>query len=155
MIAILEKDVNLGFFFSRNNLPLIGQTVTVRVINQTDGSELLPSTPCPETGEPGYYNFIWTDSNPNPPPVITTQMLVFFDSRSQVFSRSLDLIEKANVISDISAEVFDSDILTAQVFDSDEFTAEIPDQDLTASLEEADDLGATVEDDTLKGSVEC
>lgn len=57
---VFGEDIPLSIFLLKNDKPLSGEIVAVRVINETTQLELLASTPVPESSEPGEYTFLWT-----------------------------------------------------------------------------------------------
>lgn len=95
MNIFIGKDINLGLFFARNNRPLTGQTITVKVIDQNGGAQILADTTVVETSEPGVYNFLWQTVNPTPPPNTETDLIALFKSRFKTFTQSISLIKKS------------------------------------------------------------
>ncbi len=96
----IGQDIPLTTRLLKNNKPDTEQTVTVRVVDQKTGVEVLPSTSAPETIEPGVYTFLWTT-----PPQQERELLAIFDfgprTVSEFFSiRDPSLIETqvANVV---------------------------------------------------------
>ena len=58
---ILGEPIPLRLFFTKNEVPVTGATVTVDVYDETDlGTPLLGSQTCSESGQvPGYYVYDW------------------------------------------------------------------------------------------------
>lgn len=70
---VFGEDIPLTLFLLKNDRPDAGQSVTVRVIDETTQFEYLATTPAPETSEPGEYNFLWTTA-----PELELNLLLIF-----------------------------------------------------------------------------
>ena len=156
MTVFVNEPIQLGLSLLRNRQPLSGETITVRVINQKTGAELLPLVVVPETAEPGVYNFEWNALNANPPPINVIDMQAHFLIRDETYVRCIELRTKTQNSSDLTAEVFDDNELTGVVTDIDDLQATVGDDSLVAEIDEPTELTAEVIDgDTLTGEIEC
>ena len=150
MIALLGKDINLGFFFTRNNQSLTGQNVTVRVVNQAGGNELLAEIACPETSEPGIYNFVWELLNPTPPPLTIVNVIVFFKTRSKTFSKNLSFVQSSEDIAIITAERINRQSDAIMEIEDDKIKMVVDNDDIVIMKVDNDDIIIIeVEDDTI------
>lgn len=155
LLAFTDAPIQLGTVLFKNRKPLGGQTVSVRVIDQKDGAELLPATVVPETAETGIYNFEWNRVNPNPPPINITDLQALFTVRNEVFPELIQLRSKTQNPSDFQATISDTEALKATVLNKDDLQATVEGDSLSASVTD-DSLSATVTDeDTLKGEIPC
>lgn len=67
------ESIPLTIFLLKNDKPLSGENVTVRVIDEVTQFEYLETTIDPETSEPGEYCFLWTTA-----PELELNLLVIF-----------------------------------------------------------------------------
>ena len=152
--VFLDDPINLGATLFKNRQPLTGQTVSVRVIDQNGGAELLPTTNVPVTTEPNVHNFVWNRLNPNPPPIKTSDLVAFFTVKNEIFPELIQLRPKTKDAVDLVATVEDNTELVAVLSEAEDLSAEISDGSITATVEDATELIAVIADDNqLEGEI--
>lgn len=129
---IIGEIIPLTLRVVKNNKPESGLIdMTVRVVDQVDGVEVLASSPVPETAEPGVYTFQWGSA-----PQEERELLALFEfgprTSAEFFRiRRTGLDQPAQII---DVEVFEGPIVSVQVIEDEIVNVEVRDSEVVDIL---------------------
>lgn len=153
MTFFIDEVIPLTLRLTKNGRPISGATVTVRVVNQRDGLEILTSTPVLETIETGVYTFEWGTA-----PGEEIDLLVIFIAQNRDFFEFIKIRRKESVeeIQQVSVEVFQDQVVDVSVVQNDVVNIEVtPDPVVSILVDKDEPVFIDVIQQTVDIIVDC
>lgn len=156
MIAINGSSVILSALLLRNGIPLTGQDVTVSVVQNVDGLEVLAPVALVETVTPGLYSYSWEGATGGP-------FTAIFSHNDIIYSEPIDLLTSGGarpaqeIVAEISVPRLETLLTTPGL------EATISDNQIEGSVESSEEEGIVqanqitgdADTDDIEGTTSC
>lgn len=136
----------------KNNKPDTGLTMTVRVVDQEDGAEVLVSISVPETSESGVYTFLWGSA-----PLEERDLLALFTFGPRTASEFFRIRRRpvAQIIQIAEVEVLQKQLVNVKVLQEQLVNVEVAANEQIDVVITQPEIFVTIEQSTIDVLVKC
>lgn len=152
MDFIIGEIIPLTLRVVKNNKPETGLTMTVRVVDQEDGAEVLTSIAIPETSEPGVYTFLWGSA-----PLEERELLALFTFGPRTASEFFRIRRRpvAQIIQIAEVEVLQKQLIDVKVLQEQLVNVEVIANEQVDVLITQTNIFVIIEQPTIDVLVNC